>query len=76
MQYTGHFGDMFAFFNDLKSEWALLRRSASVDNRDLMIAQLQAVTRSHVAVFIAGLLTIWPALAILWFGGADPKFAQ
>ena len=76
MQYTGHFGDMFAFFNDLKSEWALLRRSASVDNRELMIAQLQAVTRSHVAVFIAGLLTIWPALAILWFGGADPKFAQ
>lgn len=71
-----HFRDMFAFFNDLKSEWALLRRSADVGERDLMVAQVQAAARSHVAVFMSGLLTMWPALAILWFGGADPKFAQ
>lgn len=71
-----HFRDMFAFFNDLKGEWALLRRSASLENRDLMVAQLQAAARSHVAVFISGLIVIWPALAMLWFGGANPKFAQ
>lgn len=71
-----HFRDMFAFFNDVKGEWALLRRSASLENRDLMVAQLQAAARSHVAVFISGLIVIWPALAMLWFGGANPKFAQ
>lgn len=73
---TSHFKDMFAFFNDLKGEWALLKRAANLENRDLMVAQLQAVARSHVAVFISGLVTIWPALAILWFGGANPNFAQ
>lgn len=76
MDNGGHFKDMFAFFNDLKSEWALLRRSSDVGQRELMVAQLQAVARSHVAIFLSGLVTIWPALAILWFGGANPKFAQ
>lgn len=71
-----HLKDMFAFFTDLKGEWAILRRSAHADNRDLMVAQLQAAGRSHVAVFISGLVTMWPALAILWFGGANPNFAQ
>jgi methyl-accepting chemotaxis protein len=71
-----HLKDMFAFFTDLKGEWAILRRSAKIENRQLMQAQLQAVGRSHVAVFISGLLTVWPALAILWFGGANPRFAQ
>ena len=68
--------DMFAFFTDVKGEWALLRRSAKVENRDLMLAQLRAACHSHAAVFISGLVTMWPALAILWFGGANPKFAQ
>ena len=76
MAVSSHFSDMFAFFSDLKNERALLRRSADVGERDLMVAQVQAATRSHVAIFISGLLTMWPALAILWFGGADPKFAQ
>ncbi len=71
-----HLKDMFAFFTDLKGEWAILRRSAHADNRDLMVAQLQAAGRSHVAVFISGLVTMWPSLAILWFGGANPNFAQ
>lgn len=71
-----HLKDMFAFFTDLKGEWAILRRSAQAENRDLMVAQLQAAGRSHVAVFISGLATMWPALAILWFGGAKPQFAQ
>ncbi len=76
MSQLSHFKDMFAFFSGLKGEWALLRRSAQAENRDLMLAQLQAAARSHVAVFISGLLTMWPALAILWFGGANPQYAQ
>lgn len=71
-----HLKDMFAFFTDLRGEWAILRRSAQAENRDLMVAQLQAAGRSHVAVFVSGLVTMWPALAILWFGGAQPQFAQ
>jgi methyl-accepting chemotaxis protein len=71
-----HLKDMFASFADVKGEWALLRRSAQAENRDLMLAQLQAAGRSHVSVFLSGLLTMWPALAILWFGGANPQFAQ
>lgn len=71
-----HLKDMFAFFTDLKGEWAILRRSAQIENRDLMVAQLQAAGRSHVAVFISGLVTMWPALAILWFGGTSPQFSQ
>jgi methyl-accepting chemotaxis protein len=70
-----HLKDMFAFFTDLKGEWAILRRSAAAENRDLMLAQLQAAGRSHVAVFLSGLITMWPALGILWFGGASPQFA-
>jgi methyl-accepting chemotaxis protein len=70
-----HLNDMFAFFTDLKVELAILRRSAQAENRDLMLAQLQAAGRSHTAVFISGLLTMWPALIILWFGGANPNFA-
>jgi methyl-accepting chemotaxis protein len=70
-----HLKDMFAFFTDLKVEQAILRRSAQPENRDLMLAQLQAAGRSHVAVFISGLVTMWPTLAILWFGGANPHFA-
>jgi methyl-accepting chemotaxis protein len=70
-----HLKDMFAFFTDLKGEWDILRRSAAPENRDLMLAQLQAAGRSHVAVFLSGLIVIWPALAILWFGGANPNFA-
>lgn len=73
---TGNFTDMFAFFNDLKGEWALLRRSASIENRELMVAQLRAAARSHAAIFISGLATMWLALAILWFGGAAPRFSQ
>jgi hypothetical protein len=76
MSQLRHLKDMFAFFTDLKGEWAILHRSAQVENRDLMLAQLQAAGRSHVAVFISGLVTMWPALAILWFGGATPHFAQ
>ena len=71
-----HLKDMFAFFTDLKGEWAILRRSAQVENRDLMVAQLRAAGQSHAAVFISGVLTMWPTLAILWFGGANPQFAQ
>lgn len=71
-----HLKDMFAFFTDLKGEWTILRRSAQVENRDLMVAQLRAAGQSHAAVFISGLLTMWPALAILWFGGANPQYAQ
>jgi methyl-accepting chemotaxis protein len=70
-----HLKDMFAFFTDLKGEWAILRRSVALENRDLMLAQLQAAGRSHVAVFLSGLIVMWPALAILWFGGANPRFA-
>lgn len=70
-----HLKDMLAFFTDLKGEWVILRRSAQVENRDLMIAQLRAAGQSHAAVFISGVLTMWPALAILWFGGASPQFA-
>lgn len=70
-----HLKDMLAFFTDLKGEWAILRRSVQVENRDLMVAQLRAAGQSHAAVFISGMLTIWPALAILWFGGANPQFA-
>jgi methyl-accepting chemotaxis protein len=76
MDNSGHFRDMFAFFDDLKGEWALLRRSSDVGQREVMVAGLRAATRSHVAIFLAGILTIWPALAILWFGGANPKYAQ
>lgn len=75
MSDTSHFKDMFAFFYDLKGERELFRRSASLDNRELMVAQLQAVARSHAAVFIYGLLVIWSALAILWFGGS-PRYVQ
>ncbi len=76
MTYRSHFSDMFAFFNDLKGEWAQLRHSANIDNRELMVAQMEAAARSHVGVFVSGLIVIWPALAILWFGGVHPKFAQ
>ena len=75
MAQTSHFRDMFAFFDDMKSEAVLLRRSADVGERELMVAQVQAAGRSHVAIFIAGLLTMWTALAILWVGDADAKFA-
>ena len=76
MRELHHLKDMFAFFTDLTGEWAILRRSANSQNRDLMVAQLQAAGRSHVAAFISGLVTMWPALAILWFGGAQPHYAQ
>ena len=76
MSNLNHLRDMFAFFTDLKGEWAILRRSAQVENRGLMLAQMQAVGRTHVAVFMSGLATMWPALALLWFGGAHPQFTQ
>ncbi|MGB5078641.1 MAG: methyl-accepting chemotaxis protein [Sphingorhabdus sp.] len=76
MRDFSHFRDMFAFFTDLKGEWALLHRSAQIENRDLMLAQLRAAGNSHVAVFLSGLVTMWPSLAILWFGGANPHFSQ
>ncbi|MBL0923152.1 MAG: hypothetical protein IBJ12_01615 [Sphingomonadaceae bacterium] len=75
MSNLSHLKDMFAFFTDLKVEQAILRRSAQPENRELMLAQLQAAGRSHVAVFLSGMITMWPALAILWFGGANPHFA-
>jgi methyl-accepting chemotaxis protein len=76
MSNLSHFKDAFAFFTDMKGEWAIIQRSAKAENRDLMLAQLQAACRSHVAVFISGLLVMWPALALLWFGGTNPHFAQ
>jgi methyl-accepting chemotaxis protein len=75
MSNLSHLKDMFAFFTGIKGELAILRRSSQVKNRDLMLAQLQAAGRSHVAVFLSGLVVMWPALAILWFGGANPNFA-
>jgi methyl-accepting chemotaxis protein len=71
-----HLKDMFAFFTDLKGEWVLLQRSAQIENRDLMVSQLQAAGRSHVAVFLSGLVTMWTALGILWFSSANLHFAQ
>ncbi|HEV7234334.1 MAG TPA: methyl-accepting chemotaxis protein [Sphingorhabdus sp.] len=70
-----HFRDLFASFTDWKSEWAIMRRSAQPENRSLMHAQLSAACRSHVSVFVAGMVTMWAALALLWFGGTNPQFA-
>jgi methyl-accepting chemotaxis protein len=75
MSHLRHLKDMFAFFTDMKGEWAILRRSARIENRQLMLAQLQAVCRSHVAAFLSGMTAMWPALFILWFGGAKTDFA-
>jgi methyl-accepting chemotaxis protein len=68
--------DMFALTSDLRAEFEMLRRANSLDNRDLLVAQLQATARSHVAVFLAGLALMWGVLAILLLNDADPAFSQ
>ncbi len=61
----------FAYWSDLKGEWALLRRSANVDNRDLLLAQLQAATYSQMALTISGIATAWATALLLYFGAGS-----
>jgi methyl-accepting chemotaxis protein len=75
MNSNSSFQDMFALTNDLKTELAMLRRANSAENRDLLVAQLQAAARSHVAVFFAGLALMWGTLAVLVFNNANPVFS-
>jgi methyl-accepting chemotaxis protein len=63
-----YYRDFFAYWADLKGEWALLRRSADIDNRALLLAQLNAATFSHMAVTVSGILMAWTAAALLYFG--------
>jgi methyl-accepting chemotaxis protein len=63
-----YYRDFFAYWSDLSGEWALLRRSANVDNRDLLLAQLQAATYSHMAMTLSGILTACITALLLYFG--------
>ncbi len=66
-----YYRDFFAYWSDLKGEWDLLRRSADVDNRDLLLAQLQAAIYSHMALSLSGIATAWTFGLLLYFGAGN-----
>ncbi len=63
-----YYRDFFAYWSDLGGELSLLKRSADVNNRALLLAQLSAATYSNVAITLSGIIMVWSAAAFLYFG--------
>jgi hypothetical protein len=63
-----YYRDFFAYWSDYHGELAMLKRASSVDNRALLLAQLKAATQAHVSMVISGIITVWIAAIMLFFG--------
>ncbi len=61
----GKYRDLFAIILDLGDEMATLRRSASGENRSLLLAQLQAAAGANVAILITAILFYLSAAALM-----------
>ncbi len=60
--------DLFAYWRDLGGEYALLKRTSDLNNRSLVVAQMNAATSSHAAVTLSGIFMVWISAALLYFG--------
>jgi methyl-accepting chemotaxis protein len=65
MEKFGKYRDLFAIISDLKDEMVTLRRSASGDNRAILLAQLQAASGANVAILVTALLFYLCTAALL-----------
>jgi methyl-accepting chemotaxis protein len=63
-----YYRDFFAYWSDFRGELAMLKRASSIENRALLLAQLEAATYAHVSMVISGLVTVWIAAVMLFFG--------
>ncbi|MFC4291273.1 methyl-accepting chemotaxis protein [Sphingorhabdus arenilitoris] len=66
-----HHKDLFAHWANLGEEWRLVRQANSVDNPDLLLAQLIAATKSQIAIVVVGTLVMWIVAALLYLGAGS-----
>lgn len=65
MEKFGKYRDLFAIILDLKDEMETLRRSASGENREILLAQLQAAVSANVAIMLTAILFYAATIALM-----------
>ncbi len=74
MDRFGKYRDLFAILLDLRSEMETLRRSASGENRSILLAQLQAVVGANVAIMLTAII-FYIGTAALMLAATMPYFS-
>jgi methyl-accepting chemotaxis protein len=64
-----HYGDLFAFTTGWRDEWAMIWRSGSVLEREMLLPQLRAVSKAQAAILISSILFVLVASALLQMTG-------
>lgn len=64
-----HYKDLFAFTMGWSAEWAMMWRSGSVLERDMLLPQLKAASKSQAAILISSITFIAVASTILLLSG-------
>jgi methyl-accepting chemotaxis protein len=70
-----HYKDLLAFTIGWRDEWALIWRSGSVLERDMLLPQLKAVSRAQAAILISAIAFVSVASVLLYMGG-QARFVQ
>ena len=67
-----YYRDFFAYWSDFRGELAMLKRASGIENRALLLAQLEAATQAHVSMVPSGIVIGWIATAMLYWGANSP----
>jgi methyl-accepting chemotaxis protein len=65
-----HYKDLLAFTTGWRDEWALIWRSGSVTERDMLLPQLRAASKAQAAILVSAIVFVGVASALLQMGGS------
>lgn len=66
-----YYRDLFAHWDNMSKVTALVDQASDVEKRELLLAQLLAASKSHVAIVITACIAMWLASLLLFFGAAS-----
>lgn len=69
-----YYRDLFAHWDNMSKDTALLDQATIAENQELLLAQLLAASKSHVAIVITACIAMWIASLLLFFG-ADSQLS-
>jgi methyl-accepting chemotaxis protein len=64
-----HHEDLLAFTKGWRAEWALIWRSGSLMERDMLLPQLKAASKAQAAILLSAILFVSIASTMLWVTG-------
>jgi methyl-accepting chemotaxis protein len=66
-----HHDDLLAFTKGWRDEWALIWRSGSLMERDMLLPQLRAASKAQAAILLSAIGFILIASSLLWMSGSS-----